>query len=607
MHIYLCSTRCSIVLLLCTALDIVSSCAALRNASILIRQQAVETVFHGEYAPGSPTTKTGHIIEAQNTPVRTNCSLVPNQKRFPDVTPRVGVVLVLLDDLGTGDLSAVNNSCFWTKITEETFNLLGAAVLVAISPLVELPDVPNTTYAVPLVFIAWDDGIRIGVLAVSDAQFSMVILEANSSDERTNVINNGDNTSPMRDNRVLHLFVLLASMLFLVLALAFVYCTFTQSTMRHIRGNVIFPATWNPLRGWEEERSLFDGGDDIDYSRVTNIEDITVLRRHIRHISMEKNLDNHSPVRQYCSTGVGVTALISPVHRNLSTPGSISNTSMMSTVSGRRLRMWEMPATPSRITLVTPSMTMTATLPGAVADTEESYGSSDIIGDMEDRPNILVVREHANCINEHTVENTVENTTGSRDSLAEVNSSIYPVVVPNQDMCTVCLDKFEDCVEVRTLRCGHIFHRACIDPWLLDHGTCPLCKMMIVPSSSSEVALALRQRAERTVHASSPLNTRDNNLIDRPDSNSNSDRNSDRHLWDRLDSQDHPDPQVLNDVAVLEWARRALGSKSAPHVCDTSLCVSPHSTVPWTWLSCWPIMVPMYTAVTTPPIKAKSG
>ena len=40
--------------------------------------------------------------------------------------------------------------------------------------------------------------------------------------------------------------------------------------------------------------------------------------------------------------------------------------------------------------------------------------------------------------------------------------------------CLVCVDDFVDGDRLRTLPCGHDFHAACIDPWLLDRSTaCP--------------------------------------------------------------------------------------------------------------------------------------
>lgn len=41
--------------------------------------------------------------------------------------------------------------------------------------------------------------------------------------------------------------------------------------------------------------------------------------------------------------------------------------------------------------------------------------------------------------------------------------------------CSVCTEDFIENDSVRILPCGHIYHRRCIDPWLLRFGgTCPL-------------------------------------------------------------------------------------------------------------------------------------
>lgn len=43
--------------------------------------------------------------------------------------------------------------------------------------------------------------------------------------------------------------------------------------------------------------------------------------------------------------------------------------------------------------------------------------------------------------------------------------------------CSVCLSKFEDVEILRLLpKCRHAFHIECIDQWLEEHATCPLCR-----------------------------------------------------------------------------------------------------------------------------------
>ncbi|KAF6105976.1 ring finger protein 149 [Phyllostomus discolor] len=46
--------------------------------------------------------------------------------------------------------------------------------------------------------------------------------------------------------------------------------------------------------------------------------------------------------------------------------------------------------------------------------------------------------------------------------------------------CAVCIENFKVKDIIRILPCKHIFHRMCIDPWLLDHHTCPMCKLDVI-------------------------------------------------------------------------------------------------------------------------------
>ena len=55
-----------------------------------------------------------------------------------------------------------------------------------------------------------------------------------------------------------------------------------------------------------------------------------------------------------------------------------------------------------------------------------------------------------------------------------------PQVLPPEEtgtlVCSICIDEVRPGDKIRRIDCGHGFHMACIDPWLLRHGECPNCK-----------------------------------------------------------------------------------------------------------------------------------
>uniref|UniRef100_A0A8C6YGT5 Ring finger protein 149 n=1 Tax=Naja naja TaxID=35670 RepID=A0A8C6YGT5_NAJNA len=46
--------------------------------------------------------------------------------------------------------------------------------------------------------------------------------------------------------------------------------------------------------------------------------------------------------------------------------------------------------------------------------------------------------------------------------------------------CAICIENYKAKDTVRLLPCKHIFHKLCIDPWLLEQRTCPMCKLDIM-------------------------------------------------------------------------------------------------------------------------------
>ncbi|AWP01361.1 putative E3 ubiquitin-protein ligase RNF128-like [Scophthalmus maximus] len=53
-------------------------------------------------------------------------------------------------------------------------------------------------------------------------------------------------------------------------------------------------------------------------------------------------------------------------------------------------------------------------------------------------------------------------------------------------MCAVCIESYRAGEVVTVLTCDHIFHKACIEPWLLEKRNCPMCKCDILKALGIE-------------------------------------------------------------------------------------------------------------------------
>lgn len=71
--------------------------------------------------------------------------------------------------------------------------------------------------------------------------------------------------------------------------------------------------------------------------------------------------------------------------------------------------------------------------------------------------------------------------------------------------CAICLDLLTVGDEARSLPCGHLFHRLCIDPWLHKKKLCPSCRGVVdtVPNQATAdtVSLCSALASNDTAHA----------------------------------------------------------------------------------------------------------
>ncbi|KAI3882621.1 hypothetical protein MKX03_007565 [Papaver bracteatum] len=69
----------------------------------------------------------------------------------------------------------------------------------------------------------------------------------------------------------------------------------------------------------------------------------------------------------------------------------------------------------------------------------------------------------------------------SLSDLQNLSSFEYEMVVEPTQHCIVCLERFVKGESCRSLpRCNHVFHTSCVDSWLIQVPSCPLCRQIVV-------------------------------------------------------------------------------------------------------------------------------
>ncbi len=73
---------------------------------------------------------------------------------------------------------------------------------------------------------------------------------------------------------------------------------------------------------------------------------------------------------------------------------------------------------------------------------------------------------------------------------------------PSSTICSICTLEYEPRQHIRSLdQCDHCFHISCIDRWLADHNTCPLCRTNVLPEAATNTTNQHRPAATNSTNS----------------------------------------------------------------------------------------------------------
>jgi hypothetical protein len=73
-------------------------------------------------------------------------------------------------------------------------------------------------------------------------------------------------------------------------------------------------------------------------------------------------------------------------------------------------------------------------------------------------------------------------------NLLEENTELFDLF-GEEGFCTICQMNLADGERIRGInKCQHLYHAECLEPWLRNHSTCPICRVDVFPLTEYEVA-----------------------------------------------------------------------------------------------------------------------
>lgn len=88
----------------------------------------------------------------------------------------------------------------------------------------------------------------------------------------------------------------------------------------------------------------------------------------------------------------------------------------------------------------------------------------------------------------------------TREQLPEIELSSEQILKQNQ--CFICFEEFQVGEKATAVPCGHMFHRPCIMPWLIEHSSCPVCRHQL-ESEDTDFNQRMSRRRDRAARTAS--------------------------------------------------------------------------------------------------------
>ncbi|KAF2290877.1 hypothetical protein GH714_016092 [Hevea brasiliensis] len=116
--------------------------------------------------------------------------------------------------------------------------------------------------------------------------------------------------------------------------------------------------------------------------------------------------------------------------------------------------------------------------------------------------------------------------------------------------CPVCLGDYQAEDKLQQIpACGHTFHMECIDRWLANHSTCPLCRLSLIASAKVPSELPNNGQAETGQDSSVASHGDETSVQSRPADSCGESQST------RLSEPRNEDPRTLHSSAEEEERR----------------------------------------------------